>query len=310
MIYTVTPNPSVDCYMSFEDGKVVPGAVNRASEEWLCPGGKGVNVSLVLGALGSNACALGFVGGESGELFLRLLAGRNAAHDFIRLSKGSTRINVKVYDGEETALNAPGPEPAGPDTEALLRKVEGTLKEGDVLVLNGKVHGKAESLFLSLADIANAAGALLVVDTEKNALLPLAGKRPFLIKPNLEELAQCFQRSAVEETEAVSLCRILQKKGARNILLSMGGKGALFIPESGKVLAATIRRQGAVVSTVGAGDSMLAGFLHGCSRGMGLRDTLRLATAAGSACAFSSGLPERETIEELLPCVEITEQDI
>ena len=305
MIYTVTPNPSIDYYMYFRGAEAAMGKINRSAYEQFCPGGKGVNVSLVLSRLGTPSCALGFVGGESGKMFLNLLESEGISSGFVSLPQGDTRINVKVYDGRETAFNACGPELDERSVRELINRVETALVPGDILVLNGNVHKNSKELYVSLAEIADRAGALLAADTEKEVLLQVIEKKPFLIKPNLQELADCFGLQTVDENTAVGLARRLQEKGAQNILLSMGDEGALYFDRSGEILKVFSRRRGEAVSTVGAGDSMLAGFLHGFSRGLEICGTLRCAAAAGTACAFSPLLPSKEDMEELMPEIEI-----
>ena len=233
MIYTVTFNPALDYVVrlpAFE-----PGAVNRTESEDIQLGGKGINVSCVLGQLGFKSVALGFVAGFTGEAVQAGLARRGVSADFIRLPEGLTRINVKIKASVETEINGRGPAiPAGA-LEELFRKLE-RLAAGDVLVLAGSIPASLPS-DISQRILARLApkGVLCAVDATGELLVKVLPYRPFLIKPNNHELGEIFGRTLSTDEEIVECARLLQQKGARNVLVSMAGDGALLLDEGGNV---------------------------------------------------------------------------
>lgn len=301
MIYTVTVNPSLDYYMHL-DAPFSRGEINRAAEETVVASGKGVNVSVVLHRLGAKTCALGFLAGQSGEMYRSLLA--DCPNDFIFLDGGMTRINVKVYDGAETAFNAAGPTVSAADFEKLAAKLRALTPE-DTLVLSGNLQKNAPVSYAEMARLAVNAGASFVVDTTGQTLLDCLPLRPFFIKPNLEELGELFGTDVQDAAQALPLCRELQNRGARNVLVSMGGSGALLLTERGEAYRAVCECKKPVLATVGAGDSLVAGFLSKIAQGGSPADALLLGIAAGSATAYTKLLAQKAQIENLMPYIRL-----
>ncbi len=292
MIYTVTFNPALDYVLRLE--RLQPGETNRSQSEELYFGGKGINVSRVLKELGQETTALGFIAGFTGEALARALEDRGLRTDFLRLDAGMTRINVKLKEAAETEINAGGP-PIGPaEIEALLQKLE-TLQPGDTLVLAGSVPASVPTdIYCTIAAQMQKKEVRLTVDATGALLLKVLPYRPFLIKPNHRELEELVGRPLQGVEELTAAARELQQKGARNVLISRGAEGALLLDETGTLY---IRPAPAVkaVNTVGAGDSMVAGFLAGI--GQGSEYALMLAVAAGSATAASRDLATKQEID-------------
>ena len=298
MIYTVTFNPAID-YVVRMEGPFVPGRVNRAAGEDYQFGGKGINVSAVLAELGCESVALGFVAGATGDWLERGLAAAGLRTDLIRLPEGMTRINVKIRADCESEMNGLGPA----ITPAALARLEAKLDAlgpGDVLVLAGSIPASLpqDSYRRILARLAGR-GVEAAVDAAGPLLTGALEHRPFLIKPNHHELAEIAGRPLDSDADIADAARALQAAGARNVLVSMAGDGALLVDELGEVHRA-LCPQGTVVNSVGAGDSMLAGFLAGWLRTGDYGAALRLGVACGSATAFSLGLAGRRQIEALL----------
>ena len=302
MIYTVTFNPAID-YVVQLDSPLEIGGVNRASAEHCVLGGKGINVSGVLTELGCGNVALGFVAGETGAWLERGLAARGQQTDFIRLDSGMTRINVKIKGAEETELNGAGPQITPEAMEQLYRKLD-TLLPGDVLVLAGSIPAcLPQDTYQQILTRLKGKGVRTAVDATGQLLMNVLPYRPFLIKPNHHELAELLGRELYGDQEIAGAARVLQQKGARNVLVSMAGEGALLLDEEGRVHRIGTP-QGRVVNSVGAGDSMLAGFMAGyLDRGC-YDHALRLGTACGSATAFCLGLAQRPQIEQMLTQLE------
>lgn len=297
MIYTVTLNPAID-YVVQLPGPLQPGRINRSLRENYQYGGKGINVSKVLKELGHDSVVLGFAAGETGRW---LEAGVRDMGLETRLAptEGMTRINVKVRGGEETEINGLGPVITEAALDALCRELDG-LMPGDVLVLSGSVPGSmGEHAYAGILDRLQSKNITVVVDAAGGLLTNTLPCHPFLIKPNRPELEALFGRELGSDREILSCAEELQKRGARNVLVSLGAEGALLLDETG-----TAHRiqcpQGGVVNSVGAGDSMVAGFLAGWLETGDYGDALKLATAAGSATAFSLGLGEKDQIHRLL----------
>lgn len=295
MIYTVTLNPCLDYYVYLAD--FAAGKTNRTLREELLFGGKGINVSAVLTALGEPTVALSLVAGATGAALCAALTEHGVAHEFVTLPAGQTRINVKIKAGEESEINAAGPDVPSESLCALLDKLD-ALKKGDTLVLAGSVPRTVprdiyEQMILRVSD----REVRVVVDAERELLLRALSYRPFLIKPNLCELCEIVGATLMTDGEIADAARALQAAGAQNVLVSLGGKGALLLDEHGKVHRAPAVG-GAPVNTVGAGDSMVAGFLCGVPKGYA--HALRLATAAGGATATSVGLATAGAISALL----------
>ncbi len=298
MIYTVTFNPAID-YVVRLDAPLEVGEVNRAGGEDCVLGGKGINVSGVLAQLDCPSVALGFVAGETGAWLERGLEKQGLETDFVHLEQGMTRINVKIKAGQETELNG-----AGPDIpESAVRQLEeqlDALNENDILILAGSIpRSLPQDTYERLLARLQGKGVRAVVDATRDLLVNVLQYRPFLIKPNNHELGEIVGRELKTDAEIIAAARALQEKGACNVLVSMAGDGAILVDETGKVHRIGCPR-GKVVNSVGAGDSMVAGFVAGWMQTGSYDMALRLGTACGSATAFSLGLATREKIEELL----------
>lgn len=296
MIYTVTFNPALD-YVVQTDGFFL-GAVNRTVKEQIFYGGKGINVSAVLAALGYDNTALGFVAGFTGNELEQGVGLLGFHSDFIHVKQGMTRINVKLKADEETEINGMGPEITSKDVEELLIRLD-RLTEGDMLILSGSIPASIpDTIYETIMERLEGNGIRIVVDATKELLLNVLQYHPFLIKPNHHELGEMFGVTLQTEEEIVGYAKKLQEQGARNVLVSMAGEGAILVAENGQI---SRRRppKGTVRNSVGAGDSMVAGFVAGYLDGGNYEEALKLGTAAGSASAFSDGLADKEAIMNL-----------
>lgn len=297
MIYTVTFNPALDYVVRMD--ALALGQVNRTASEDVQLGGKGINVSWVLRELGQENVALGFVAGFTGKAIEDGLATKGVATDFIHLPAGLTRINVKLKAGEETEINGKGPDISAEALEELFRKLD-ALGEGDVLVLAGSIPASMPSdVYESILARLEGKKVLCAVDATRDLLVNVLKYKPFLIKPNNHELGEIFGRVLTTDEEIRECAEKLQQQGARNVLVSMAGDGAMLLDENGGChrLAAY---KGKVKNSVGAGDSMVAGFLAGYLDTGDYAHALRVGSAAGSATAFSDVLATRPEIEALL----------
>lgn len=295
MVYTLTMNPSLDYKMFFKHFNA--GELNRSLWEVLNAGGKGINVSAVLKTLGVTSTCLGFIAGRTGSDIESRLKESGCQADFIRLSKGTSRINIKVKeaDGRETELNGSGPDPGGDEIDLLKEKIS-KIQEGDILILSGNVQkGVSSEIYGDIARIIDGKKIRLVVDAEKELLFPTLKFHPFLIKPNLRELCEMVGRELSDREDIERGAEEMCSMGAENVLVSLGGKGAFFCSESGERYWIKAPK-GTVIDTVGSGDAMIAGFIRGFLDGRSKKECLCLATAAGSANAFSLVLPDRESI--------------
>ena len=298
MIYTVTFNPAID-YVVRLDKPLQPGAVNRAAGEDCVLGGKGINVSGVLAQLDCPSVALGFVAGETGAWLERGLAAQGLHTDFIHLPAGMTRINVKIKAAQETELNGAGPVIPPQAMQALAEKLD-ALQPQDVLVLAGSIPASLPSdTYEKILARLQGHGVRAVVDAAGPLLAKVLPYAPFLIKPNHHELAELVGHPLQGDEEIHQAAYELQQRGARNVLVSMAGDGALLLDETGTVHRIGVPH-GTVINSVGAGDSMLAGFLAGYLQSGSYAEALRLGTACGSATAFSLGLASRHEIDRLL----------
>lgn len=297
MICTATFNPSLDYIVRVDDMRL--GAINRTTYEQVLPGGKGVNVSIVLGNLGHASRALGFVAGFTGDELVRLCAEAGVDCDFIRVERGMTRVNVKVKSAEETELNGMGPQMGEEDVEVLLARTD-ALGAGDTLVVSGSVpaclpHDMYERVMERVAP----RGVRVVVDAERDLLTRTLPLGPFLVKPNNHELGDIFGVTLRTRDEVVPYARRLQEMGAANVLVSMAGEGGVLVAETGEVFQSPAAK-GTVVNSVGAGDSSVAGFLAGLAETGSYEGAFRMALATGSASAFSDHLATRAEVEALL----------
>ena len=296
MIYTVTFNPAIDYIV--HTGTMQVGQVNRSQGEELYFGGKGINVSFVLHELGLPSKALGFVAGFTGAAIEAGIQEQGIATDFVHLDSGFSRINVKIKSGEETELNGQGPNISEAAVAELFEKLN-QLQDGDVLILAGSIPNTmpADSYEKILAHLSDK-NIKVVVDATKDLLLKVLPYHPFLIKPNNHELGELFGVTLYSIEEIATYAKKLQEMGAQNVLISMAGDGALLIDETGKQHVCGVCK-GTVKNSVGAGDSMVAGFVAGSMYG-DYEAALKRGTAAGGATAFSEGLAQRAEIERLL----------
>lgn len=293
MIYTVTLNPAIDYVVKLKHLDL--GKVNRTQGEEIQFGGKGINVSVMLSRLGVSSCALGFVAGFTGEMLLEVLEKNKIDTDFIRLEKGMTRINVKVKADSETEINAQGPMIEKYHLDELLRRLD-CLTQNDILVLAGSVPKSIpNTIYEQMMQRVQNKKVSVVVDTTGEGLCNVLQYHPFLIKPNHVELGEIFGKE-LSCTEEIRKCAAtLQSKGARNVLVSMAGEGAILLDENG-IFHQMKAPQGVVKNSVGAGDSMVAGFLTGYLQSGKYSIALQMGTAAGSATAFSDGLATKEDV--------------
>ncbi len=297
MIYTVTFNPALDYVVHVDDFQL--GEVNRTTAEEISYGGKGINVSVVLHNLGVENVALGFLSGFTGEEIERRVRSLGVKTDFIRLPSGFSRINVKIKADRESEINGQGPE-IPPEAIAALFQRTDALREGDTLVLAGSIpHTLPEDIYERILSRLEGKGVRFVVDATNDLLVNVLKYRPFLIKPNNKELGEIFGRTLQNVEEIALYAGKLKDMGARNVLVSMGKEGALLAAEDGGTYRIGVA-EGKVLNSVGAGDSMVAGFLAGYQEKGDYEYALRLGTAAGNATAFSLGIAAKEEILAVL----------
>lgn len=297
MIYTVTFNPSLDYVVTVSDFAM--GKVNRASAERILPGGKGINVSIVLNNLGVDNKAIGFAAGFTGEVLKSLLKERKINSDFITLDEGTTRINVKLRAGLETEVNCQGPVVKEQFIGTLYEKLD-YLDEDDYLVLAGSIPDTMpKSVYMDIIERLQDNGSKIIVDATGELLLNVLPHKPFLIKPNQSELGALFDVEIEDREEVITYGKKLMEMGARNVLVSMAGEGAILLAEDGNIYESKAP-QGMVKNSVGAGDSMLAGFLAGYIKEGDYEKALRMGICTGSASAFSEDLATKEEVMELL----------
>lgn len=297
MIYTVTFNPALDYVIAVDH--FVPGKINRTKEETIVCGGKGINVSTLLANLGYETTALGFVAGFTGEEIVRRCQKAGLHSDFIRVKEGMSRINVKMKSDEETEINGKGPSITEKDVALLLEQLD-ELNSGDILVLSGSIPASISSgIYREIMERLSGRGIQIAVDAEKALLMEVLPLHPFLIKPNNHELAAMLDRILETKEDILNAAKELQTRGARNVLVSMAGDGALLLTENGEVYEEGVCR-GTLINSVGAGDSMVAGFLAGYLKTGDYGYALKLGTASGGATAFSYGIATKEKIMELM----------
>ena len=296
MIYTVTFNPSLDYIVSVEDFRL--GVTNRTSSEMILPGGKGINVSTVLRNLGIESTALGFIAGFTGMEICREVEALGVKSDFISIDQGISRINLKLKSIDGTEINGSGPRISAEKVQILMEKLD-KLGSEDVLVLGGSIPSSMpDDMYRKIMARLNGRGVQVVVDATKDLLLNVLEYHPFLIKPNNHELGEIFQVELKTREEVVPYGRRLQEMGAQNVLISMAGEGAVLIAGDGQVFQTPAPR-GKLINGVGAGDSMVAGFLAGWMEQQDYRHAFYMGVAAGSASAFSEYLATRKEMEQL-----------
>ncbi len=297
MIYTVTFNPSLDYILTVPDFSL--HETNRASQEQLFPGGKGINVSMVLKNLHIPNKALGFAAGFTGQEIIRALKARNLDTDFIQLPEGMSRINVKLKNYDGTEINGQGPVIDAKSLSLLMEQLD-CLREGDTLILAGSIPSSLPpSIYGDILARLMPKKVRFVVDASSHLLLEVLKYHPFLIKPNQHELGELFSQELTTRESVVPYARKLQEQGARNVCVSMAGEGAVLLDEEGSVHMLSAPK-GTLVNAVGAGDSMVAGFLAGWEETHDYEYAFRMGVAAGSASAFSESLACREEIMQLL----------
>lgn len=299
MIYTVTFNPSLDYVVLVDDFQ--SGKLNRITEELIFPGGKGLNVSTVLSNLGVENTALGFIAGYTGAELKRRLQNSNIITDFIEVSNGTTRINLKIRSngGAETEVNGQGPQVLEEDLAKLMTRIH-SLTQEDVLVVSGSVSkGVPQNIYADIVKLCKEKDIKVVVDAASALLWNAIEHEPFLIKPNKDELEDIFYRDIFTKEEVIFYAKELQNRGAKNVLVSLGVEGAVLVSEDGQVYEMDSPK-GEVINSVGAGDSMVAGFLAEFLESGDYQKALKKGICAGSATAFSQGLATKEEVDKLM----------
>lgn len=297
MIYTVTMNPSLDYLLSLSGLQM--GETNRSITERLVAGGKGINVSKMLHNLGTESIILGFAGGFTGEELCRQLTAAGLTQELIFLQNGNTRINVKLSAGQETEVNAKGPQAEEETIRAFYRKLE-TLSAEDYVVLSGSLlPDMPRDSYRQIMQHLQGRGVHFIVDATGETLKETLPLHPFLIKPNQRELEEIFKTEITERSQVAELAKQLQDMGAENVLVSLAGEGAVCAVADGRIFDSRPPK-GKVVNSVGAGDSMVAGFLHGYLQTGDYKKAFLEGLCAGSASAFSEGFGTKEQVEGLL----------
>lgn len=300
MIYTITLNPSIDYVMFTENFNL--GGLNRAKTTYKFAGGKGINVSRVLNTHGIQSTALGYVGGFAGQFIETELNQVGIETKFIQVDD-DTRINVKLKGDTETEINAPGPQISAANRAALLSQIK-NLTSDDLVVLSGSIPSSMDQLiYKEIAEICEQNQISFIVDAEKALLQSVFPYQPELIKPNKVELEEMFGESLNSDDEMIAIAHQLQAQGVKNVMISLGGEGALLITKEA-VYKATVPN-GKVVNTVGSGDSTVAGFIAGSSQGLDIEMCFRLAVASGTATAFTEDLATKTQIDEIVPQIKI-----
>ncbi len=304
MIYTVTFNPSLDYIVTVEDFKL--GRVNRTSTELIYPGGKGINVSIVLKNLGFDNIALGFEAGFTGKEIIRLINEAGVSHDFIHVDSGLSRINVKVRSSSESEINGQGPLIESSNIDELYKKLD-QLKKDDILVLAGSIPTvMPSSMYMDIMKYLAERDVKVIVDATKDLLVNVLEYKPFLIKPNNHELGEIFGVELTTRDEVVYYAKKLKEMGACNVLVSMAGEGAVLVAEDGSVIKSKAPK-GKVKNSVGAGDSMVAGFIAGYLTSKDYKEAFKTGICTGSASAFSDKLATKEEVEALKQSIVIGE---
>ncbi|NFG24493.1 1-phosphofructokinase [Clostridium botulinum] len=297
MINTITLNPSLDYIVKVDNFKI--DSLNRSNDEDVYAGGKGINVSIVLNNLGIENIALGYVAGFTGNEIERQVKNHGVDCDFIKLKSGISRINVKLKSNGETEINGSGPEITNDDLNKLYEKLS-ELKEGDYLILSGSIPNSVpDDIYQNIMEKLLQKKVEFIVDATKDLLLKVLKYEPFLIKPNHHELAEMFNVELKNDEDIIIYGRKLQEMGAKNVLISMAGDGAILLPENGEPIKREVPK-GILKNSVGAGDSMVAGFLAGYLKNNDIKEAFKMGIATGSASAFSDELATKEEVEKLL----------
>lgn len=298
MIYTITTNPAIDYILRFD--KFEDGATIRAKEDEKYPGGKGIMASKILYNLGAKSINLGFVGGFIGEYIANSIKDLGLAENFVRIKENS-RINVKLKYDKETEINAKGPHISKEEVEKFFASLEGVGK-GNIIVISGSLPYSLDEDFYK--KVIEKTEASFTIDIADKKLLDYLAYKPLLVKPNEEELGKIFQTDITEDN-LVAYAKKLNDLGAQNVIVSLGAKGSIFVDENHAYRAKPI--DGKLVNSVGAGDSMVGGFVYGCVNNLSKVDAYKLAVACGSATAFSPDIAKKDMIDEILKKVEVEE---
>ena len=302
MVYTVTFNPSLDYIVSVKDFR--PGMTNRTSSELMLAGGKGINVSIVLGNLGIKSTALGFIAGFTGDEIVRRLHNSGINSEFIKINDGISRINIKLKSIDGTEINGQGPHIDSSHIEQLMNRLR-RLESGDILVLAGSIPaGISDNIYKDIMDMLKDKGVQIVVDATSRLLTNVLEYKPFFIKPNQHELGDIFNVTLNTQEEVIPYALELKKMGAVNVCVSMGGKGAILVADDGNVYKAKAP-DGILKNSVGAGDSLVAGFLSGWIEKKDYEYAFRKGVATGSASAFSERLATNGEVNSLIGKVTI-----
>ncbi len=302
MIYTITFNPALDYIVSVPEFQM--GMTNRTDTEKMMAGGKGINVSVVLKNLGYESTALGFIAGFTGEEIKRQLQDQGCKSAFIVLPEGISRINVKLKDVDGMEINAAGPGIDKDSLDKLMKQLDDLVK-GDVLIMAGSIpRSLPDTIYSDIMKRLQEKGVLFVVDATKDLLVEALTYKPFLVKPNHHELGEIFGVKLENREDVIPYAKKLQEMGAVNVLVSMSGKGAVLMAADGKVYESPAP-EGKLVNAVGAGDSMVAGFLAGYFENGEYEKAFRMGLAAGSASAFSENLATKAEVEALLRQMEV-----
>ena len=302
MVYTITFNPALDYIAQVENFKI--GEINRTKTETILPGGKGLNVSIVLKNLEIENTALGFVAGFTGKELIRKMESQGVQTDFVKVEKGITRINIKISSisenkVEETALNGMGPQITKTDIDILFEKIQ-KMSTKDIVILSGSIPKNMDKdIYEKICKVLNEKGITFIVDSTQELLMNVLKYNPFLIKPNKEELEETLNCKISTKEDIVNAAKELKKMGAQNVLVSLGNDGALLLTKEDETYYSKAPK-GQVVNTVGSGDSMVAGFLAGYYQTQDYEYALKVGVAAGSATAFSIRLATKEDVDLLL----------
>lgn len=304
MIYTVTFNPSIDYVMFVDDFKI--DGLNRAQDTNKFAGGKGINVSRVLKTLGVDSTALGFAGGFPGDFIAQTLKDSDIHTDFVQVDE-DTRINVKLKTGQETEVNAQGPNVTDAQFQSLLNQIKETTDNDTVIVAGSVPKSISSDAYAQIAKITKQTGAQLVVDAEKDLVESVLEYQPLFIKPNKDELEVMFNTSVKSDEDVIKYAKQILDKGAQSVIVSLGGDGAIYVDRQQSIKA--VNPKGKVINTVGSGDSTVAGMVAGLATGLSVQDAFKQAVASGTATAFDADLATKDAIENIKSQVTISVLD-
>ena len=304
MIYTVTFNPSIDYVMFVDDFKI--DGLNRAQDTNKFAGGKGINVSRVLKTLGVDSTALGFAGGFPGDFIAQTLKDSDIHTDFVQVDE-DTRINVKLKTGQETEVNAQGPNVTDAQFQSLLNQIKETTDNDTVIVAGSVPKSIPSDAYAQIAKITKQTGAQLVVDAEKDLVESVLEYQPLFIKPNKDELEVMFNTSVKSDEDVIKYAKQILDKGAQSVIVSLGGDGAIYVDRQQSIKA--VNPKGKVINTVGSGDSTVAGMVAGLVTGLSVQDAFKQAVASGTATAFDADLATKDAIENIKSQVTISVLD-